>query len=399
MAIIIRTIQNITSAHSDITLLVPGYNTEKTPVTIPWNTTVDLFTVMTGDQLEAIQTTLAQYLSLGQIAVIATVDTATFNPVGGNGVPSINGIIDAVTLAAGSNVTITPSGSTLTIASTGGGGGSPAGIDGQIQYNDSGAFGANALLSTNKTDALFITRPSGGVSLRLDSDGGPSLIEFNNFSESITYANISGDPTGLAIELPGFTWKFNADGGLDLPNLGTEPGSPIEGEVIYNSTSHQMEVWNGTSWVAAGGGGSPASPTGSIQFNNGGSFGGDSNLTYSTGTLTLGKAPVLPSSSFSASGGTITPDATAGTTVFVTVDATCTINGPTSPYDGQKITFRLAQDATGHTVTFSTGAGNFLFGTDIPSFTASGANLIDYVGAIYDSISGCWDVVSVIQGF
>jgi len=41
----------------------------------------------------------------------------------GQVVRSVNGVHDAVTLAAGSNVTITPSGSTLTIASSGGGGG------------------------------------------------------------------------------------------------------------------------------------------------------------------------------------------------------------------------------------------------------------------------------------
>ena len=39
----------------------------------------------------------------------------------GNVVNSVNGITGAVNLAAGSNITITPSGLTLTIASTGGG--------------------------------------------------------------------------------------------------------------------------------------------------------------------------------------------------------------------------------------------------------------------------------------
>lgn len=39
---------------------------------------------------------------------------------GGGGVTSVNGITGAITLAAGSNVTITPSGQTLTIASSGG---------------------------------------------------------------------------------------------------------------------------------------------------------------------------------------------------------------------------------------------------------------------------------------
>lgn len=42
---------------------------------------------------------------------------------GGGGVTSVNGVTGAVTLAAGSGITLTPSGSTITIASTGGGSG------------------------------------------------------------------------------------------------------------------------------------------------------------------------------------------------------------------------------------------------------------------------------------
>lgn len=59
----------------------------------------------------------------------------------GGVVTTINGLSGAVTLAAGSNITITPSGNTLTFASSGGGGGSPGGSNGDIQYNNSGSFG------------------------------------------------------------------------------------------------------------------------------------------------------------------------------------------------------------------------------------------------------------------
>jgi hypothetical protein len=55
-------------------------------------------------------------------------------------VTSINGVSGDVTLVAGSNITITPSGENITIASTGGG--TPAGSNGQPQYNNAGAFGA-----------------------------------------------------------------------------------------------------------------------------------------------------------------------------------------------------------------------------------------------------------------
>jgi hypothetical protein len=115
------------------------------------------------------------------------------------------------------------------------------------------------------------------------------------------------------------------------------------------------------------------------------------------GVKTFSKIPIFPNSSFS--GGTITPDATLSSSVFVTVNATTTINGPTGGYDGQKILFRLAQDATGHTVTFSTGAGNFSFSTDLPSFTASAANLTDYVGAVFNSGANRWQILGIVKGF
>ena len=38
--------------------------------------------------------------------------------------------------------------------------------------------------------------------------------------------------------------------------------------------------------IGGGGGGNPAGPNGSIQFNNNGQFGGNSNLTYSNGIFT-----------------------------------------------------------------------------------------------------------------
>jgi hypothetical protein len=97
--------------------------------------------------------------------------------------------------------------------------------------------------------------------------------------------------------------------------------------------------------------------------------------------------------------GTVTPVATAASTFSTTVTGALTINGPTSGTDGQKITFRLLQDGTGHTVTFATGAGNFRFGTTITSFTASGANKTDYVGAIWNNAASRWDIVAVAQGF
>jgi hypothetical protein len=95
--------------------------------------------------------------------------------------------------------------------------------------------------------------------------------------------------------------------------------------------------------------------------------------------------------------GTVTPNATLGGVFSTTVTGNLTLHGPTSGYDGQKIVFRILNDAS-HSVTFSTGTGNFRFGTDITSYTNS-VSLTDYIGAIYNLAAARWDIVSVIQGF
>lgn len=116
------------------------------------------------------------------------------------------------------------------------------------------------------------------------------------------------------------------------------------------------------------------------------------------GVKTFGKVPVLPNTSSSAT--SITPDATVSAVVLISgLTGTTTINGPTGGYDGQRLTFRIIQGGTPQTVTFASGSGNFRFGTDLPSYTSSGANLTDYIGVLFNSSASRWDIVSIIQGF
>jgi len=35
--------------------------------------------------------------------------------------------------------------------------------------------------------------------------------------------------------------------------LGTAPGSPVEGQIYYDSTDDVIKFYNGTAWVSAGG--------------------------------------------------------------------------------------------------------------------------------------------------
>lgn len=114
---------------------------------------------------------------------------------------------------------------------------------------------------------------------------------------------------------------------------------------------------------------------------------GSGNLSFATGLAGVA----------SSAGGTVTFDASTSNTGIIVVSSTTTINGPTSPFDGQKYTFRVKNDAT-HSVTLATGSGNFRFGTTIPSYTNS-VSLTDYIMAMWNGTDSRWDVIMITKGF
>jgi uncharacterized coiled-coil protein SlyX len=91
-----------------------------------------------------------------------------------NVVNTLNTKTGDVTLAPGSNVTITPSGNTLTIAATGGPGGVlPAGTTGQTLYNNGSAWTASSALTNDGTNVGI----SGNLSLP-NTTGSAGQITF-----------------------------------------------------------------------------------------------------------------------------------------------------------------------------------------------------------------------------
>jgi hypothetical protein len=81
-----------------------------------------------------------------------------------NGTP--NSIQNTLNIAQGSNVTLTSSGGTVTIAATGGGSSTPGGTNGQIQYNNSGTFAG----------VTYVPLGNGGVGVSLSATGGASEV-------------------------------------------------------------------------------------------------------------------------------------------------------------------------------------------------------------------------------
>jgi hypothetical protein len=97
-------------------------------------------------------------------------------------------------------------------------------------------------------------------------------------------------------------------------------------------------------------------------------------------------------------GATINTDASLGHLFTVTLGGNRTMANPTNPTSGQKIIYRLKQDATGsRTITW--GAA-FRFGTDVTSPTlTTTASKTDYVGFIYNAADSKWDCVAVSRGY
>ena len=96
--------------------------------------------------------------------------------------------------------------------------------------------------------------------------------------------------------------------------------------------------------------------------------------------------------------GPIVVDASTGCLFSVTITANRQFQNPSNPTSGQKIIFRVKQNAAGSKLV--TWDGKYRFSTDLPAPTAStGANLTDYFGFIYHSTDDKWDYVAEVKGF
>jgi hypothetical protein len=94
---------------------------------------------------------------------------------------------------------------------------------------------------------------------------------------------------------------------------------------------------------------------------------------------------------------TIATDASLSNLFSVTLTTSRTLGNPTNPTDGQKVIWRIKQSGSGNCVlTLDT---KFRVATDIGTVTLStGANVTDYIGAIYHSTDDKWDIIAFTKG-
>ena len=160
----------------------------------------------------------------------------------------------ASTLTAGSNITVTNTSGHITIAANGG---SPGGSSGQIQYNNSGAFGGltDTQLTTHInafTSSLSGAAPAsgGGTANFLRADGtwsappsaNPFPITPAGSTQSVGQITVSGSNSGMAI-VPTGTGAFM----LSIPD-GTTTGGNARGQYAIDLQT----LRNDASQVASG---------------------------------------------------------------------------------------------------------------------------------------------------
>jgi hypothetical protein len=120
-------------------------------------------------------------------------------------------------IIAGTNVTISPVGGTgdVTINSTGGGGGSPAGSDTYVQFNNAGAFGASSSLHFNDTTDKLTTYALSCSTAEIQNLSIGSGGYINSLSDIKTNTEFKGNNIGTisddAIYLTPFDFTANSD--------------------------------------------------------------------------------------------------------------------------------------------------------------------------------------------
>ena len=189
----------------------------------------------------AAYTTLSprQALTPTPYAIFATTSGTASNVGNGSVVKSLNGLRDAVTLAAGTNMTITPNGNILTLASAGAGGSGIWSVLNNNAYYNAGKVG------------IGTAAPSGKLTVATSDDTAPeSVFAFDarhalvgtpsaglglSYSASTGAGYITALAPGVAFKdlvLQASTLRFNPSGGtpalsvLSNGNVGIGSGTP-----------------------------------------------------------------------------------------------------------------------------------------------------------------------------
>ena len=219
----------------------------------------------------------------------------------------------------------------------GGGNGSPAGANSQVQFNDVGNFGGNAgftfdkvlnLLTVGNVTTNDITASNVIATLvsgELTTAAQPNVTSLGTLSAlsvagNITSGNVYANAGTIGANLLSGTLRTNAQ--PNITSVGTLSSLAVSGNVNFSSSGNvnlgsigNLRIGGGLNgyvlatdgagnltWTAGGGGngggnGVPGGSNTQIQFNDAGSFGGVSGFTFNKDTTTLSANNIVVGSS------------------------------------------------------------------------------------------------------
>jgi len=271
---------------------------------------------------------------------------------------------------------------------------------------------SHALSWTGGTFGCQSITGSGGIALTDLSATQPILYNNATGAFSATPISLSTGAVGTlqAAQMPALTGDITTAGASLATTLASittanQYGSATVVPVItYDAKGRITAVSSATISGAGGAGDNLGNHIATMTVTAG--YG----LTSTTGTFSSTvqissvatiTALVLGTTNYASYGssGTITPDATMGNNISITLTSSATINVPINAQDFEMFRYRIAQDAAGsRSITLGSG---FAFGTDVSSATFStAASKVDYLSCIfYASSQKCHVVAPVIRGY
>ena len=284
------------------------------------------------------------------------------------------------------------------------GGGQISLVDGLFDWIDGSGF-----LDTDWILTIRRVRPlTQSTDIRNQGDFYPEVHE-DAFDHLVMIAQQQDEELGRALKLP--VTASESDLTLPIPAAGTYLGWNEAGDALENKTlagidiaafATQTEAETGTSADTLM---SPLRTKQAIDANmvkasQAEAQAGSNDTHFMTPSKTNDSIQALKNRVVTLTdGATPALDASLGDIFTLSAAGDRTIAVPTNPVAGKKIIIRHYASGGARTLALNSGAGGFRFGSTITALTQTTSGKYDYIGCIYNSTSGYWEVVAYAKGF